>query len=91
MALPDYPARMNTLAERELDPVPFLVLGLILLVLGLVMLWRGIALRRMHRGQDPRPAEGRDPRDWLRILIEGLLLTGVGLAFAVHAASRLLN
>ncbi|MEU8077625.1 hypothetical protein AB0B31_19485 [Catellatospora citrea] len=82
---------MNTFAERELDPVPFLVLGLILLVLGLVMLWRGIGLRRMHRGQDPRNAGGRDPRDWLRIVIEALLLTGVGLAFAVHAASRLLG
>ncbi|WP_144120042.1 hypothetical protein [Catellatospora sichuanensis] len=103
---------MNELGERELDPLPFLVIGLILLGLGLVMLWRGVGLRRIHRGQaehvvtsgptvdgaapeqdtpDPRPAGRRDPRDWLRIFVEGLLLTGVGLAFTVHAASRLLG
>ncbi|WP_155368621.1 hypothetical protein [Catellatospora vulcania] len=70
---------MATPGERELDPVPFLVLGLAVLAFGLVMVWRGVRRRR------------RDPGDWLRIFVEGLLLTGVGSVFAVHAAIRLLG
>ncbi len=112
MAPLGYAPRLDALGERELDPLPFLVLGLILLGLGLVMLWRGVGLRRIHRSQveqagpigptaddaapaqdhpDPRRTPRRDPRDWLRIFVEGLLLTGVGLAFVVRAVSRLLD
>ncbi|MEU7827339.1 hypothetical protein [Catellatospora sp. NPDC049133] len=100
---------MHALAERELDPLPFLVLGLAMLGIGLVLLWRGVRLRRAYRGsvereaalgtvfggaeqeQDPRRTGGRDPADWLRIFVEGLLLAGVGSAFTVHALSRLLS
>lgn len=103
---------METFGERELDPLPFLVLGIALLGLGLVMLRRGVGLRRIHRGRvehvvtvgtmfdgaapesdppDPRRAGRRDPRDWLRFFVEGLLLTGVGAAFVFHAVVRLLG
>ncbi|MEU8008022.1 hypothetical protein AB0B66_43280 [Catellatospora sp. NPDC049111] len=63
---------MHALVERELDPLPFLVLGLAMLGIGLMLLWRGIRLRRVHRGSVEREAtlgtvfdgtaQERDPR-----------------------------
>jgi hypothetical protein len=50
----------------------------------------GVAAEARQR-RTPRRRDARDPRDWLRFTVEGVLLIGVGLAFALRALTRLLG